>query len=193
MSQEEDPRRRPQTLTVREFHASRNSLRKTQVIANADGSVGFAARRARVSVARDAVEVNPGDILLLDNRGRQPARPRHDRDVVRHRRDVPDRGERGGRRREGRGRLGRRVRHPQPAGLDHPRTSSSPTTRRLRLSDRKEAHKANPSKPWTDADEQELTEVNATITEFERTHPKQKRIAAVCRFSIVDFEQHDYV
>jgi len=48
-------------------------------------------------------------------------------------------------------------------------------------------------KPWSEAEEQDLDEVTKKVAEFERTHPKQSRIAAVCRFSIVDFEQHDYV
>ena len=58
-----------QTMKVKDFHASRNSLRRTQVVANADGSSGFAAPAGAEIVARDAVEVNPGDILLLDNSG----------------------------------------------------------------------------------------------------------------------------
>jgi hypothetical protein len=59
--------------------------------------------------------------------------------------------------------------------------------RRVTLTDKKKAGKATPE------EEKELADVEAKITTFEAAHPKQARIAAVCRFSIVDFEVHDYV
>ena len=41
-----------ESTSVHDFHASRNSLRKTQVVANADGSAGFAAPPGAQVVAR---------------------------------------------------------------------------------------------------------------------------------------------
>ena len=117
---------------------------------------------------------------------RQPARPRDDRDLVRHRRDDEDRrqrdGDAGGQVASG----GSYDIRNQPDAISAADQRNYDT--RLSLREKKKAGKS-----WTPEDEKALADVEAKVTTFEAAHPKQSRIAAVCRFSIVDFEVHDYV
>jgi hypothetical protein len=180
-----------ESMSVRDFHASRNSLRRTQVIANADGSAGFTAPPGAEIVARGAVEVNPGDILLLDNR----AGNRPDHVMIATSSDIGamtkiagnETATPGGQVASG----GNYDIRNQPDAISA--ADQAKYDKRLSLREKKKAHEKDPAKPWTPADETALADVEAKVTAFEAAHPKQSRIAAVCRFSIVDFEVHDYV
>jgi hypothetical protein len=176
------------TVSVRDYHASRNSLRRIQVISNEGGRPGFTAAGGQ-AVSREDVQVNPGDILLLDNL--HGLRPDHvmlatSSDIGAMSRiagnevDKPGRVASGG---------ARDIRH-QPDSITP--EQQRPYDRQVELTNLQERAKKDPSL-WTPAHEAELAEVQRKIADFERTHPKQSRIAAVCRFSIVDFETHDYV
>jgi hypothetical protein len=177
------------TISVKDYHASRNSLRRIQVISNEGGRPGFTTAGGQ-AVSRDDVQVNPGDILLLDNLG--GLRPDHvmlatSSDIGAMTRIAGNEGSTPGQ--VAAGGDGRDIRH-QPDSITP--EQQRPYDRKVELTNLQEAAKKDPSK-WTEAHERELAEVKKQIADFERTHPKQSRIAAVCRFSIVDFETHDYV
>ena len=72
----------------------------------------------------------------------------------------------------------------QPDAITPP---TSATTTAAVAAREEEASKSTPE------DEKALADVEAKVAAFEAAHPKQSRIAAVCRFSIVDFEVHDYI
>jgi len=172
-------------MKVKDFHASRNSMRKTQVIANADGSAGFAALPGAEIVARNAVQVNPGDILLLDNHGGN----RPDHVMIATSSDISAMTKIAGNETLIKGGA---VAQGGAYDIPHQPDAITPAQqqlydRRLALKDKTDAGKATPE------DEKALADVETKIKDFEASHPKQSRIAAVCRFSIVDFEVHDYV
>jgi hypothetical protein len=175
-----------ESMTVRDFHASRNSLRRTQVIANADGSSGFTAPPGAEIVARGAVQVNPGDILLLDNR----AGNRPDHVMIATSSDIGAMTKIAG---NETATPGGQVASGGSYDIANQPDAISPAAQRdydtrLSLREKKKAGKA-----WTAEDQKALDDVEARVAAFEAAHPKQSRIAAVCRFSIVDFEVHDYV
>ena len=176
------------TVPVKEYHASRNSLRRIQVISNEGNRPGFTTAGGK-AVSKSDVQVNPGDILLLDNL--HGLRPDHvqlatssDIGAMSHiagnEVDKPGRVASGG---------SFDIRH-QPDSITP--EQQRPYDRKVELTNLKERAKKDPSL-WTDAHERELAAVDKQIDDFERTHPKQSRIAAICRFSIVDFETHEYV
>jgi hypothetical protein len=175
------------TVSVKDYHASRNSLRRIQVVSNEGNRPGFTTAGGQ-AVSKSDVQVNPGDILLLDNL--HGLRPDHvmlatSSDIGAMSRIAGNEGNTPGQVASG-GAFD--IRH-QPDSITP--EQQRPYDRKVELTNRKEAAKKDPGK-WTDAHERELAEVTKQIADFERTHPKQSRIAAVCRFSIVDFETHEY-
>jgi hypothetical protein len=188
-------------LGVEEYHRERRSKRRIQIIANRPdehGNVrpGFTAPGAEY-VQVEAVDIRPGDILLLDNaRGWRP-----DHIMIATAYDPATR------------RVskiaGNEVDKPGRVGTGTFDMSSQPDTisaeqHRLyetaaKLKEQREKFtKENPGASWSEAGK--LTQVESDIAAYERAHPelfnapgsKRSRIAAVCRFSIVDLETHPY-
>jgi hypothetical protein len=186
-------------VTVKDYHAERHSRRRMQVIDNRPGpngqpTPGFSAAGAS-RVQREAVDIAPGDILLLDNlKGNRPDHimiaTAYDAAAHKVSKIAGNEVDNPGRVNTGTFDIGN-----QPDAI--PPDKHALYVNAAALEAKKTANDA--AKPWTSDDERALAAVKAQISTFETNQEffsggsKISRIAAVCRFSIVDFEQHDYV
>lgn len=192
-------------VAVEEYHAERGSKRRIQVITDQTTpeqikGLAFAPAKAEF-VPVGKVEIHPGDILLLDRDA--GGRPDHimmasDYDAKTHKVSKIAGNEVS---KEGQVNTGTWDISAQPdqiAKADHDRLYE-PAARLKEARALHDSNAATKGTPWADAEK--LKTIQGQIAAFEGAHPefyeatgkKRARLAAVCSFSVVDFETHPYV